>query len=818
MMQLHQRIVPLATPGSLVLTCVLCAFLCAPSLVAQQRVEFIDLPDQAVPANPIMEHVGRAVGALGTAVDTRIPDSFVIRNDHGHVDYDSEKRIITYTAGSSPIYLRTGEGQEIFASHLTADMQNEVAILDGPLVIYQGDTLMHAEEGTYDWKNAVANVTRIRAKANGTIIRGSSAEYTKTSAGKTRITVHHAFVTTEDVGKPSMWVGTGTLTVYPGDYGTVSRLSISGPDRDMTIPILGWLPLSHSLNPDEGYMLIPGVKSIWGTYLLNRYGILLGNRRVEHGMPTADYILTPRVDFRSRRGLAGGIDFISNEMHKEYLDSRGLRIYGIADDRPDINPLSVSREEISHRRYRVAMQSFWDVSPHAARRDSARWILATDLNLLSDRYVLQDYFEEDARLNDKPDNSVRLERYTPRSSAAFLTRFAPNDFYSTDERAELSYYRPRTVLGSSGITYETRNVAGLLHQNIPAEQRELYRTKLSRIRSDEEELKEYYTRLLNSGSYVRINSTHEFTTSVKVLRFLNVTPKVGGGYTGYYNVEDVGADNRLMGYLGCDFDIKFYRQFPTVRLPRLGVNGLYHVIHPYAEISHGSLSSSNPYVPQMDTWSTTLGNSTVCPMPMDLMEFTGIDGWANWTVWRLGMRNVLSTVYDGESRTLIDWNLFLDYNIDNPNTETRFSNLYSLIVLNVTNQCSLRIETQTPTVCGGDGFNQYNTSLSFVPFPWMEAQVGHRYINNHPIQRDANYAYFRVNLRLNERYSATARVSWDVQGDRVPIQQFSITRKFGPWYLGTTVIIRDNGGKHETGVGLSFTLGELGASLPVNLF
>ncbi len=793
-------------------------FLALASLLpAEQGADFIPLPDQAISRNPVMQHVDQAVSSLGSTAGFKVPDSLIVRNQHGQVDYDSEKRIITYTAGSSPIYVRTAEGQEIFARRLVANVDTCIAELSGPLVIYQGDTLTHAEDGTYDWKNGIAHVTHIRSKANGTIIRGSSATYDKLPSDKNRITIHHAFITTEDVQKPAMWVGTGTLTVYPGDYGVVSRLSLSGSEHDVPVPILGWMTLSHSLNPEEGYMPIPGVKSSWGTYLLNRYGFLLGNRRVERGMPTADYLLTARGDFRSRRGLAGGFDFVSNEMRKEYSDSRGLQVYGIADRRPDINPLSVPRENLSHRRYRVAMQGFWDVPiPSTRKKSPPRWTLVTDLNLLSDRYVLQDYFEEEARLNDKPDNSVRLDRLTPRSSTMLLTRFAPNHFYSTDERAELSYYRPRTVLGSSGIAYETRNTAGLLHQNIPAEQRELYRARLSRIR--QADLKEYYTRLLNSGSYVRVNSTHEFSSSVKIFRFLNVTPKVGGGYTGYYNVEDVGADNRLLGYLGCDFDIKFYRHFPSVRLPRLGLRGLYHVIHPYAEISHGSISSSNPYVPQVDTWSTTMGNSTVCPMPMDLMDFTGIDGWANWTVWRLGMRNTLSTVYDGESRTFIDWNLFLDYNIDNPNTETRFSNLYSLIMMNITSQCTLRLETQTPTVRGGDGFNQYNTSLSMVPMPWLETQIGHRYISNHPIQHDANYAYFRVNLRINERYSAAARVSWDVQGDRIPIQQFSITRKFGPWYLGATVMLRDNGGKRETGLGISFTLGETGTSLPVKFF
>ena len=780
---------------------------------AEERAAFIPLPDQAIVGTPLDSLVDRAVSTVGSSMDAKLPDSCVIRNDHGYVRYDDVKRTITYTAGTSPIYLRTGEGQEIFAESVVADLNAGVAELGGPLVIYQGNTLARAKHGCYDWKIEEARVTDVRAKADGLIIRGSSATYNKISPGRTRMVIHHAFVTTEDVQRPGMWVGTGTMTVYPGDYGTLSRLSISGAEKDMPVPILGWVPLSHSLNPDEGYMPMPGAKSIWGLYLLNRYGFLIGNRRVEHGKPVADYLATTRLDYRVRRGVAGGVDFSSYAMRSQFQDTRGLQIYGIADKHPDVNPVRKSRESVRHNRYRVAMQTMWKL-PMSDKK--SEWTAGTDINVLGDRYVLQDFFEEEAKLNDKPDNNARVERRTPRSSTMLLTRFSPNNFYSSDERVELSYYRPRTVLGGTHIAYETRNSAAVLHQNIPAEQRQLYLHYLDQYRSGE--LQEYYTRLLNSGSYVRINSTHEASVNFTILRFLSVTPKAGGGYTGYYNVENVGADNRLLGYLGCDFDIKFYKHFANVRVPWLGINGLYHVIHPYAEVSHGTVSSSNPYVPQVDTWSSTLGNSTVSPMPLDLMEFTGIDGWGHWTVWRLGMRNTLSTVYDGESRRVLDWNMFLDYNIDNPNTESRFSNLYSLINLRLTSQCSLRLETQTPTVHNGDGFNQYNTSFSVVPTPWLETQLGHRYISNHPIQRDANYAYLQINLRLNERYTAAARVSWDVVEKRAPIQQFSITRKFGPWYLGLTTMLRDNGGRRETGMGLSFTLGETGTSLPVSFF
>ena len=374
----------------------------------------------------------------------------------------------------------------------------------------------------------------------------------------------------------------------------------------------------------------------------------------------------------------------------------------------------------------------------------------------------------------------------------------------------------RSAVGDSRIFYETRNSAGIMSQFITPAQRVLYQQNIDNLR--DETMRDYYTRLLNTAEYFRVNTTHELSTSFNIFRFLNVTPKAGAGYSGYYGVEGVGADNRWLGYTAVDFDIKFNRHFSSIRIPCMGIYGLYHIFHPYATLSHGSTSSSNDQVPQMDMWSNRLGSSTINPMPLDLIGFTGIDGWGTWTVWRLGTRNTFSTVYDGESRTLLDWDIFLDYNVTNPNTESIFSNLFSTITLTPIRQLRLSLETQTPTIRNGDGFYQYNTSATVIPTSWLEASVGHRFIKDHPTRGDANQLYTGANLRFNERYTAAATVSWDVVHHRFPIQQYSLFRKFGPWYVGVSVFQRNNGGRKENGAGMSFTFGETGSAIPLHLF
>ena len=788
---------------------------------AEGRANFIPLPDDAMVAKgePALGTAQMAIQTLSQNSGFQIPDSLVIHNENGSVEYDQEEKTILYTGnGEKLLYLRTVEGQEIYATGILAKMDSTTADLLGPLVIYYGDTLTHAESGSYNWQTGYARVNKIRAKVQGMLVRGSAVEYKKDAKGQNFMVIHDGYVSSEDVQVPQMWVGTGELTIYPGDYGRISRLSIATADHEMRVPILGWFPITHSLNPDEGYMPMPGIKSTWGAYLRNRYGILLGNRRVNGAIPTADYLATALLDYRVRRGVAGGMEFKNLKDTRLYHDAHGLSLYTAADKHPNINPVRETRKNTRHGRYRLALSTIHKLpTPRKKGSRDATWSIATDINALSDEYMLQDFFEDEARVNNRPDNNIRLVRRDKQSQTMLFTRFAPNNYYSTDERVEVSYYRARTAIDRTSITYETRNSAGVMHQFLTADQRMNYLQRLHNLRN-EDGLQEYYLRLLNGGHYARLNSTHEVTTSLKVLRFLNITPKVGGGFAGYYGVDDVGADNRFFGYFGCDFDIKFSRYFPSVRIPLMGINGLYHIFHPYAGVSHGIISSSNPLVPEIDTWSTRLGGSTVNPMPLDLMEFTGIDGWGKWTVWRLGIRNTLSTVYDGESRTILNWNLFLDYNIDNPNTESIFSNLYSIVQLDMTRQCRLLLETQTPTIEEGDGFYQYNTSLQWMVCSWFETQVGHRYIKDHPIQRDSNYAYIQGNIRLNERYTLAARISWDVEEKRMPIQQFSLSRKMGPWYAGATLMFRDNGGKKETGFGISFTLGEIGTSFPVNFF
>ena len=774
-----------------------------------------DIFDSSHDPNPIMDVTNRVVSGLGSSAPV-IPDQLQIQNETGSITYDSENKIFRYDADKeTPIRLRTDSGADIHTPALEARLESGIAALEGPVTIYQDEVLVRgADGGFYNWKEKRTAVNKVRIKVNGLMVRGSRIEYATDAEGKEYITVNDAYVTTEDVQNPSTWIGTGTLTIYPGDYGEVSRLSVAVGDTDITVPVLGWFTFSHSLNPREGYMPGFGSRSHWGTYLENSYGILFGNRRVDGIMPTADYLATLHLDGRTRRGLAAGLDLEDIAMSKEHKDMKGFTFYFADDTDPMINPLDTPRTPTRHERYYISLQALWDVTPSGDT--GADWKLATNVNVASDQYMIRDFFPEISRTDDKPDNTVRLTRRTDSSQTMLFTRFAANDYYTTDERVQASYYRVRSAIGNTGINYETNNSACIMRQYLPTEQKVQYQAQLDRLKDGE--LKEYYSRLLNTDSYFRVNTTHELTTSLTVFKFLNVTPKTGAAYTGYYDVGGIGADNRLLGYLGCDINMKFHNTYPNFRFKPYGMQGLTHLIQPYANYSQGKLSSSNEYVPQVDTWSSTLGGSTTNPVPMDLCGFTGIDGWGNWNIWRIGLKNSLSTTVDGERRRFLSWDMFVDYNVDNPNSSYTFSNLYNVVSFSPSERLNLYATLQTPSIDNGEGFRQFSIGTRVIPSSWLEAYVAYYNIEDHPTQQDSGQFQLRTNVRVNEKYTLSAQWHYEIEEGRMPIQQYSVFRHAGAWYVGATFFLRDNGGKKEEGFGISFTLGETGTALPISLF
>ncbi len=754
-----------------------------------------------------LEAAERMMGiADGDLIPRELPDKVNAVGES--VEIRDNGKTYIFLGGENPVHVTTDEGTEMFADRVVARPEEKTLELTGKVVIFQHESVTRAPRVVYNWETEEVQIRKLRTKVMGMIMEADSVEYGVDERGREYADAIRASVTTEDKEKPSSWVVTKKLRLYPKDKIEFSHMWIQSGG----IPIFYFPYFIHSLNPKEGYMLRPGSLSIWGGYVLNEYGILLGNRRIDsHGVPTSDYLAMLHLDYRTRRGGAYGFDLQETELYKKHRDMDGFTFYYADDTHPDINPTDIPRVPVGKDRFRTTLHQMWNL--HVDDSTHAKYRLKANVNYLSDRYVLRDFFQDICQVNDRPDNTVVLDRRTPESETSLLVRRGLNDFYMTDSRAELTYDRVRATIGNSRIAYETHNSFGALKQNLGALDRIAIQNQLAQTRPGDTETREYWERLLNTSSFMRFHTFHELTTSFKTANFINLTPKLGGGYSGYYNVEGVGHDNRFMLYAACDADIKFSRSYAGVHNSTFGLNGLNHVIQPYSTFSSGETTDADSMVPRIDAWTNTTN-----AMPLDIGTLTCIDTFSEWAVWRYGIRNILSTNREGERVEWMAWDVFMDANLKANDTERKFSNLYSRWRWSPVEWYSLNSEVQFPIIQEKSKFREYNNYIQFQPIRSAEFRVAHRYLSDHPLFENSNQLNVKGLFRINENVAVSAEWQWDLIEKRTQIQQYSVYRNVGAWFVGGTLFIRNNGGKRETGIGFSITLGETGDSFPVRFF
>lgn len=735
------------------------------------------------------------------------PEAFDVEYENGSMRYDHEANAVIYEGDGNPIHVTTDKGAEMFADRVTAHLESKILELSGNVTAFQGESVTRAPRIEYQWETRELSVGKIRTKVSGMILEADSFEYGTDAKGNRYVKTQGASLTTEDKKKPSSWLVADTLNIYPEDRLEFSHMWVQVGN----VPVFYFPWFVHSLNPREGYMLRPGTQSTWGAYLLNEYGILLGNRRIEHGIPTSDYLATLRLDYRTRRGMAYGIDVEETALAKKYRNFDGLSVYYADDTDPNINPTETPRVPVGKNRSRIALHQMWTLPIDDP--DHASYALKANINYLSDRYVLRDFFHELCQINDKPDNTLALDRRTPESQTTLLVRHNLNDFYMTEDRTEFSFDRVRSSLFDSRLTYETHNSFGILKQNLSPSERISIQNTIASLRRDEVETREYWQRMLNTGAYMRFYSLHELTTSHKIAGFLNLTPKAGGGYMGYYDVDGVGNDHRFLAYAACDVDMKFSRSYSSAKNYTFGVNGLNHVIQPYSTFSVGEATDAKALIPRIDAWTNTTN-----PMPLDISSLACVDTFSEWAVWRYGVRNVLSTNRNGGRAEWMSWDVFMDANIKAADTDREFSNLYSRWRWNPVEWYSLNSEMQFPVVHEEQAFKEYNNYIQFQPIRSCEFSVGHRYLSGHSIFEDSNQLNLRCLFRITENVALSGEWQWDLVEKRTQIQQYSLYRNVGALFVGSSVFVRNNGGKQELGIGFSITLGETRDSFPINFF
>jgi LPS-assembly protein len=427
-----------------------------------------------------------------------------------------------------------------------------------------------------------------------------------------------------------------------------------------------------------------------------------------------------------------------------------------------------------------------------------------DVTKLSDAFVMQDFYQNEFRLNPVPDNVVAVTKTDPIYTLTGIARFQANAFFQQTQRLpEVVLDVKRTSIFGSPIFYEGETGAADLLRNFPSGSG------------------------LDDYESWRLDTFHQFLYPNTYFGWLSIVPRAGFRATYYTQTRDLGKtiftptndpfipdflvpDNtklyldgdktRTVFNAGVEASFKISRAWEDAQSRALGLDGLRHVIQPFTNFSWVSDGGLDPAeILQFDRYepSTRL-------RPIDFPEFTSIDSIDRWTVWRLGVRNRLETRRDDTNMTWLELENYFDVNFENPYDRTPYSNLFTKLRFTPVPWATLVIDSQVPAF--DKGFTEVNTTLAFQPIANLQINVGHRYLSDNPAFLDSSLISLGGYYRINDNWGVAVQEQYEEATGVLEQQRYAVYRDLSSWVASLGAVVRDNAGVKEYGVLLTFTL------------
>ncbi len=767
---------------------------------------------------------------IGAPPVVEMPKELKIENGRGTIEGDPE----TGVRLGGPVKITGDNGLELFSDTAVLDLKVKSVTLIGNVTIYQGNLMQRGEKAVYYYEKKSLDASGLRASVDPVLLeagkftveeRGGKQVYVGTDAG----------ITTHDVQDPNYWVRSRKTSIYPGEKIVFNDLKLYAGDT----PIF-WLPyLSQPLDGELGYHIIPGGRSNWGAFLLNTYGIMLGgDAETSGGEENKPWLLSRwHLDLRSARGLAAGVDLKDTRI-KNSEEISGLSMYYLNDLDPNNSRTGIPRGFVNEDRYRIELKH--RITPKFS--DGADWRIDSNLTLLSDAYYLEDFQMEKYRTDPAPDNTVGIYRRDDASLLSLYMRLRLNDFYRSDTRLpEVSFDQARAPFFGLPVLHEGSTSVGIIGEQAPDITRNAIINPLMGMVAGNpaalpllQQLGGYERRLAESmlalplgdrkrdsirsqlldSSYARFHTYQEFSMPMMLGGLVSLTPQAGFGYSRYGVVEGPESGlSRTLLHAGMEASVKFSKDYGSYRNSRWGIDGLLHVLQPYATWSVVSTNDFEPGDPAVDRLTPTTR-----PRPLDPTRFTAVDELQSWNVVRLGARNRLITKRDNQSYEWLFMDTYVDSFIEDPEGKRNFSNLYNDVRWQPLPWMGVDLETQFPISSGGSGFSEFATRLRFMPTDSFEVSLGYRWLNSHPVLTDSNRFDVQTYTRINDNWGIGTHHIFEFDDATLELQQYTLNRDLGNWVVGMGVSSRDNRFKSEYGAVFTLTLKDFpSASLPFRI-
>ncbi len=679
----------------------------------------------------------------------------------------------------------------IYCDYAQMNQTTRDIIVSGYVRIYREGRLVTAERAVYNLETKDITAADIRGEAQPFMFSGASFA---NIPGTNGYIVKDGTFTTSDSGRPDWSMRSRKVRIYPND-----RIIM----RDVKLYIgetpIFWFPYVYqSLNKQNGFTITPGYSSVWGAYIHSKYTFPMSETMSGE----------VRLDLRSERGPAFGFETEWEDGERKESWGR-FRSYFMEDANPGLNRTALNREPIDPERYRVSFQ---------AKQYFTEDIYAqVDITKLSDPRFMQDFYEGEFRLNPQPDNALSLVRLGDDYSLTFLARKQINDFFDGTERLpELALDITRQPLFGTRLFYEGETSYAHLNRNFANGS------------------------VFQDFNANRLDTFHQVSFPNTYFGWLSVIPRIGVRGTWYSEsgalnsydpltgeritdpakaeartalrkLEKEGSVFRPVLNAGLEVSYKASRAFEDVQSRRLGLDGLRHVVQPYANFSFVHTGEDGRDILKFDRFQ----RSTQLPH-IDFPAFNTIDSLDSWNVVRLGIRNRLQTRRDNATINWLEMNTYLDYRFNSPDfgldpDPGQVSNLVNRLRWQPLSWVSLTVDSQLPIF--DKGFTEVNSRANFMVNENVQVGIGHRYINDNLLFQDSSLLDFGGYIRFNENWGFSFREYYEIKDSFLESQRYEIHRDLSSWIASFGFVSRNNrsgsSGQDDYGVVLTFTLKDL---------
>lgn len=713
-------------------------------------------------------------------------------NNVDNTSYDSDARTANFKGNVDIQY----SDVRIKADTVKYQLNEGLILAKGNATVYKGGDIFRGEEMVYNTKTGEVKSEQLKSSVGPVLFEAGSYEG---GADVDVIETLDTYFTTHDSASPNFHIKAKEIDIYPDERVVFKGAKFYIGDT----PVL-YLPYFTQPFDDElGYFFRPGYNTYWGAFLLNRYGFLIE----DHTIAKAD------LDIRSGRGPAIGLELESLRYRNNPNFGR-IKFYYAHDIDPEFETSSVERAELDSARYRINFQHrlyFSDPEESTLYAD-------IDINYLSDGLFYEDFFFNEFRTDPRPDNLVNIVKHNPRGTLSVTMRQQLNDFFRRDTRLpEIALDFTTQPVFSTGFFYRGNTSFGLLRDKLTEDDRQILRDEFNNsenyLRDDDgivllDEMGD--PRLdgqpnLDDTEFTRLHTWHEFLYPIKLGGVLNIVPRVGAGFTSYSSIEgsDISndsLDSEIYGF-GVEVSTKWSKEWLDIKKFDIGLDGLRHTVQPYLNYSYierGDIQDS-------EFEGIDVLRPTTQLRALDVPLLTGVDGIKSWNAVRVGVRNLWQTKRNNYTHNWLGLNTYLDYYIEDPESDRDVSNLYNDFYWRPLPWIRLDIESQIPLGNDELNFTELNSRISWMPTPSFSIGLNHLYLKDHPIFQDSSRIGLNTYLRLNENWGFSTMHSYEGEDSTLEFQSYRIHRDLTSWTASFGAVMLSGRGNQDDAFGLVLT-------------